>query len=127
MQGQDHLVAKISSLTQCLGDHEQIIFLHSFLRILSKQTLFLAAENGNRSEKQEQSRAVSAGAAVISGIIKDSVTLTDGVMDWVIGATGDGFAHNTLMHRAGIAALSSDHGMKMLEGRRPMLNVSKLE
>lgn len=122
MQGQDHLLAKLSSLIQCLGHHEQIQFLHSFLRILSRQTLFLAAGNRNHSEKQDQSRAVSAGAAVISGILEDSVTLTNGMMDWVTGATGDGFAHNTLMHRAGIAALSSDNGTRMRERRRLRLN-----
>lgn len=111
MHGQDYLVAKISSLIQSLGHHDQISFFHSMLRVLSKQPQFLVLDNGNHSESHEQNKAVSAGAAIIFGIIQDSVTLRDGLMNWIIGVSGDGFAHNIRMHRSGIAALSEDGGM----------------
>lgn len=111
MHGQDHLITKITSLIQHLSHHDQISFFQSMLRVLSKQPQFLALDKGNRSESQEQNKAVSAGAAIIYRIIQDSVTLKDGLMNWIIGVSGDGFAHNILMHRSGIAALSRDHGM----------------
>lgn len=111
MHGQDHLIAKISSLVQHLNHHDQISFFHSMLRVLSKQPQFLAWDKGNHSESQEQNKAVSAGAAIICGIIEDSVVLRDGLMNWIIGVSGDGFAHNIRMHRSGIAALSRDNGM----------------
>lgn len=111
MHGQDHLLVKISSLIQYLGHHEQISFLYSVLRVLSKQPQFITADSVHRSEKHEESKIVNSGAAIIFGIIRDSVALTNGLMEWVIGASGDGFAHNVLMHRAGIAALSRDNGV----------------
>ena len=54
---------------------------------------------------------MSAGAAIIFGVIEDSVILKDGLMSWIIGVSGDGFAHNVLVHRVAIAALSRDNGM----------------
>lgn len=110
MHGQDHLIAKISSLIQHLSKHDQLSFFHSMLRVLSKQPQFLAMDKGNNAELQEQKRAVSAGAAIISGLLQDSVVLRDGLMNWIIGVSGDGFAHNIRMHRSAIAALSRDHG-----------------
>lgn len=111
MHGQDYLITKISSLIQLLGQLDQINFLQSILRVLSKRPQFLAMEKDDYSESQEQTKAVSAGAAIISGIIQDSTVLRDGLMNWIIGVSGDGFAHNVRMHRSGIAALSRDHGM----------------
>lgn len=111
MHGQDHLIAKISSLIQLLSQLDQMSFFHSMLRVLSKQPRFLAMDESDYSESQEQTKAVSAGAAVISGFIQDSTVLRDGLMNWIIGVSGDGFAHNIRMHRSGIAALSRDHGM----------------
>lgn len=111
MHGKDSLIAKISSLIQCLSHHEQLSFFHSMLRVLSKQPQFLALDNANHPELQEKNKAVSAGAAIIFGLIEDSVALRDGLMNWIIGVSGDGFAHNIRMHRVGIAALSGDNGM----------------
>lgn len=111
VQGQDHLTTKISSLIQCLSHHDQIKFFYSMLRVLSKQPQFLELNNGTHPESQEQKKVVSAGAAIIFGIIQDSVALRDCLMNWIIGVSGDGFAHNIRMHRSGIAALSRDKGM----------------
>lgn len=111
MQGQDHLRANISSITTCLGRYEQTSFLHSMLRNLSKVPQFLNLDHINHSETQEQTRTVGAGAAIISGIIGDSVTLKDELTNWIVGVSGDGFSHKILLHRAGIAALSKDKGV----------------
>jgi hypothetical protein len=110
MRGEDHLLPKISSLVHHLGHHEQVSFLHSMLRILAKQPQFLAADNINHSEKQDKNEAVSAGAAMLLGLTEGSSTLAQGLMEWVIGTSGDGFAHNIFMHRAAIAAFSRDNG-----------------
>ena len=111
MHGQDYLIAKISSLIQYLSHHDQISFFHSMLRVISKQPQFVALNDQDHPESQEQNDAISAGAAVIFGIVQDSAGLRDGLMNWIIGVSGDGFAHNLRMHRSGIAALSRDNGM----------------
>lgn len=111
--GDDTLLMNYRSLLKNLGSQEQITFLYSLLRVLSKLRLSSFAGNLTHDEQQEHTRILCGAGALISCLVKDSDILKDALIRWLTGVSGDGMAQEKAIRRAVIAALSVDHGREL--------------
>ena len=111
--GDETLLTNYRSLLKNLGAQEQITFLYSLLRILSKLRLSSFTGNLTHDEQQEHTRILSGAGALISCLVKDSDILKDALIRWLTGVSGDGIAQERDIRRAVIAALSVDHGREL--------------
>lgn len=112
--GDDHLLASTVSLIKYLGVHEQRTFLHSILRILSKEHLGDTRGGIHDENLQDCSRALGGAAALISELVKDTTALKDELVDWLTGVSGDDIGLEINVRRVVVSVLVNDHGKSLV-------------
>lgn len=101
--------SQLRALLNHLLAHQRRTFLSSILRTMPKNVMN-AKEPPKDSADVGADPAVSRGAALVAGIIKDSGDLTDALVTWLTGASAGGIGQDARVCRAALAALTNNLG-----------------
>lgn len=123
INGEGKYLSKYRTLMRSSSPHEKKAFLYSLLRILPKRHLSLGGNLNLNVSREFNKKTLGGVAALIVGLIQDLPVLGDAIIDWLTGVSADGVGQSNDLHRAVIAALSSDGGIVFTtQPQPPILN-----
>lgn len=102
--------AQLRALLYHFLAHQRKTFLYSILRTMPKNVMHMKEPPDDGGDFKAD-LAISRGAGLITGVIRDSSDLTDALVAWLTGSSGGGMGQDVRVCRAVLAALSSNLGM----------------